>query len=82
MFGGFKMPGTQVGFANKANFVPLDQFRTCLLSVMNAGLKPNEEYEKIYRNSTPNINLPSQEYLKNKRSSVFHKAFESGQQAA
>lgn len=59
MFSGFKMPGTQAGFANKANFVPLDQFKTCLLSVMNAGLKPTEDYEKIYRNSTPNINLPS-----------------------
>jgi CRP-like cAMP-binding protein len=49
--------------------------------VLNAGVKPAEDYERIYRNSIPNANLPSHDYLKTKRQSVFHKAFESGQQA-
>ena len=45
--------------------------------LLNAGLKPAEDYERIYRNSITSI-LPSQDYLKQKRSSVFHKAFDSG----
>lgn len=76
-FGGFKMPGASTVYGNKANFNPLDQFRSSMLSVLNAGLKPAEDYERIYRNSITS-SLPSQDYLKQKRSSVFHKAFDSG----
>ena len=50
-FGGFKMPGASTVYGNKANFNPLDQFRSSMLSILNAGLKPAEDYERIYRNS-------------------------------
>lgn len=40
-----------------------------------------EGFERIYRNSAANVNLPKLEYLKTKRPSVFHKAFDSGHQA-
>lgn len=49
--------------------------------MISAGQKPTADYERIYRNSVPNANLPSMDYLQKKRSSVFHKAFETGQQA-
>lgn len=57
-FGGFKMPGASTVYGNKLNFNPLDQFRSSMLAVLNAGLKPAEDYERIYRNSLPNV-LPT-----------------------
>lgn len=57
-FGGFQMPGASTVYGNKANFNPLDQFRSSMLQVLNAGLKPAEDYERIYRNSLP-CALPS-----------------------
>jgi hypothetical protein len=78
-FGGFTMAGTASKTVNKLTFNPVDQFRVSLSEVM--GLKPNE-HDKIYKNSVAGLNMPNQDYLKSKRGSVFHKAFDSGAQAS
>lgn len=79
-FGAFKMPGSSA-VVGKPTFNAIEQFKNSLANVLAAGVKPAEDYERIYRNSIPNANLPSMDYLKTKRPSVFHRAFESGQQA-
>ena len=78
-FGGFTMPGTNSRFTNnKLNFQAMEQFKHSLAEVL--GGKPNEHTEKIYKNSTAGINMPNMDYLKTKRGSVFHKAFDDKQQ--
>lgn len=80
-FGAFRMPGSPPNPMEKFN--PLTQLRSSLIYVLNAVGKGSEDFERLfYRNSVPNKNMPPVEYLKAKRSSVFHKAFDSGQQAA
>ena len=69
------MAGTASKTVNKMTFNPVDQFRVSLSEVM--GLKPNE-HDKIYKNTVAGLNMPNQDYLKSKRGSVFHKAFDSG----
>ena len=73
------MAGTASKTVNKLTFNPVDQFRVSLSEVM--GLKPNE-HDKIYKNTVAGLNMPNQDYLKSKRGSVFHKAFDSGAQAS
>lgn len=72
------MAGTASKTVNKMTFNPIDQFRLSLSEVM--GLKPNE-HDKLYKNSAAGINMP-QDYLKNKRGSVFNKAFDNHAQAS
>ncbi len=71
-FGNFSIKGASHGNDQQASFKPLEQFKLSLAEVSRS----SKESKWLYHNAPPN-SVPDKDYLKAKRTSVFHRAFES-----
>ena len=71
-FGSYSMQGKPIPNEQSSPFKPVEQFRTSLSEVARS----NMHNLRLYQNAVPSA-MPDMAYLKTKRTSVFHRAFES-----